>query len=263
MARNKKWTSEDLSYLEDNWGTFSLKTIAEHLDRSECSILNKVQKLGLGSFLENGDYVSWNQFLKAIGVKSGGSYRNISWIENKGFPVKFKRVNKCSFKVVCISEFWKWAEKNRSFIDFSRFEENALGLEPEWVKEKRRHDVMKNRLYQSSPWTKTEDERLKKLLKDFKYSYDDLSRMLRRTNGAIQRRILALGLKERPLKVDNHIKWTNDELILLEDMVESCVSYEYMSEKIGRSAKAIRGKVYSICGTENLDKAREKMKKSS
>lgn len=261
MSYGEKWTQVDVQYLEENWGNFSLKTLAKNLERSEASILNKVQRLGLGAFLDNGDYVSWNQFLIALGEQSGSGYKNISWIQNKGFPIRNKKVKNNSFKVVNLDEFWKWADENRSFLDFSKFEENTLGLEPEWAKEKRKHDIEKNRKYIRTPWTKIEEERLKKLLKDFKYTYDDLSRMLRRTNGVIQRRICDLGLKERPVKADNHIKWSESEKTLLQEMIGNGYSYEYMSEKIGRSAKAIRGRVGAFYGTENLDKVRVKMKK--
>lgn len=263
MSHGKKWSQEDVQYLEENWGNFSLKTLAKNLERSEAAVLNKVQRLGLGSFLNNGDYVSWNQFLIALGVQSGSSYKNTSWIQNKGFPIRTKKVKSNSFKVVNIDEFWKWADENRSFLDFSKFEENALGLEPEWAKEKRRHDIEMNRRYIRTPWTKIEEERLKKLLKDFKYTYDDLSRMLRRTTGAIQKKIVDLGLKERPIKVDNHTKWTQSEKELLEIMILNGFSYEYMSEKLGKSSKAIRGKAYSLYGTENIDRARIMIKKAS
>jgi len=45
-----------------------------------------------------------------------------------------------------------------------------------------------------------------------------------------------------------------------DELLDSGVSYEVMSEIIGKSVKAIRGKVYWIYGTETLDKVREKRK---
>lgn len=47
-----------------------------------------------------------------------------------------KKVKGSSFKVINLDEFWKWAEKNRTIIDFSQLEENVLGKEPEWLKDK-------------------------------------------------------------------------------------------------------------------------------
>lgn len=40
-----------------------------------------------------------------------------------------------TFKIIYLDEFWKWAEKNRSFLDFSKMEPLALGKEPGWVNE--------------------------------------------------------------------------------------------------------------------------------
>jgi hypothetical protein len=83
--------------------------------------------------------------------------------------------------------------------------------------------------------------------------------MLRRTEGAIQRRLCDLGVKDRPIKADNHIRWTQDELIQLGDLIKSGYGYEMISEELGKSSKACRGRVYAMYLTENLDKAREIM----
>lgn len=259
MGRKPNWSQDEENYLSDKWGTLSLKAIAKHLGRTESGVANKASRMKLGSFLESGEYISWHQLLIALGIDSGG-YKNISWIKNRNFPIRTKKVRECSFKVVNLKDFWKWAEQNQSFLNFALFEENSLGAEPLWVKAKRRHDIEVNRKYIRTPWTKTEDERLKKLLRDYKYTYDDLSKMLRRTTGAIQRRCCDLKLKERPVKADNHIKWTNEEYQALWNMVESGFSYELIAENIGKSTKAIRGVIYRYYGTENLDKVRERRK---
>lgn len=260
MGQARNWTREEYEYLQDKWGTVSLGHIAKTLNRSETGVQLKVARLGLGAFLMNGDYITFNQLLIALGMTGGTDYMMKSWVQNRGFPIKYKKVNNNSFKVVFLKDFWKWAEKNKNFLDFVKFEENSLGEEPQWAKEKRKHDFMKNSKYINTPWTVVEDRKLEKLLKDYKYTYTDLSKLLRRTNGAIQRRICDIGLKERPLRESPHSVWEEWQLNLLEELINNGVSYEYMSDKIGKSAKAIRGKVYTLFGSENLDKARVKRK---
>lgn len=255
MGKQRNWTKEDLQFLEDNWGKLSMNTLTKKLDRSENAILIKVQRLGLGAFLNNGDYITWTQFLRTLGIDSGG-YKNKSWIENRSFPIHKKRVSNCSFKVVYLDEFWKWAENNKDLLDFSKFEENVLGSEPEWAKKKRKHDFERNSKYIITPWTKTEDEKLKHLLNKQKYTYAELSKMLRRTAGAIQRRVCDLDIKDRPVKADNHIKWTSTEKDMLIELIKQGFGYELMAEKIGKSSKALRGTVYRLYGSENLDKVR-------
>ena len=144
MGLRRNWTKQEEEYLIENWGTLSVGTIAKNLNRSENAVIVRKCRLGLGSFLESGEYITWNQLHIALGIGTADVYKMISWVRNRGFPIHTKRVNNNSFKVVYLDEWWVWAEKNRDFLDFSKFEENLLGKEPQWVKEKRRHDVEKN-----------------------------------------------------------------------------------------------------------------------
>ena len=259
MGLRRNWTKQEEEYLIENWGTLSVGTIAKNLNRSENAVVVRKCRLGLGSFLESGEYITWNQLHIALGIGTADVYKMISWVRNRGFPIHTKRVNNNSFKVVYLDEWWVWAEKNRDFLDFSKFEENLLGKEPQWVKEKRRHEVEKKHKYITTPWTKTEDEKLLFLVAKQNYTYDDLSKILRRTNGAIQKRLCYLGVKDRPIKVDNHTRWTDYDLYRLGELIKSGYGYDLIAEEIGKSSKACRGRVYQMYLTENLDKVREIM----
>lgn len=252
--KKKNWTKEECYYLEEKWGTNSIETIANELGRTKGAVIQKASKLGLGAYLENGEYITFNQLVVALGITGGTGYMSISWIKNKKFPIKYKTVRECKFKVVYLNDFWKWADKNRTMIDWSKVEKNILGAEPEWVELQRKADYFRSNKVKTTPWTQGEDENLESLLKLFKYNYRELSEILRRSEGAIQRRILDLNLKERPLKADNHIKWEKEEFNLLAEMIKKGFSYELMSDKLKKSAKAIRGKIYTMYLTENLDK---------
>ena len=257
------WKESEINYLYDAWGNTSVKQIAAHLGRSVNAVNCKVHKLGLGPFLDNGDrknYISKHQLALGLGITGGDSYKNISWIQNRGLPTHtIKRLNQ-TFEVIYIDEFWEWAEKYKTFIDFSNFERFSFGPEPEWVDEKRKRDQKFHQQYKMSPWTKAEDQRLLFLLRQYKYSYMELSKMLNRTTGAIQRRITDLGYRERPIKANNMIKWTDEEWELLAALIKTGYRYEEMSDVIGKSAKAIRGRVFDMYLTENLDKVRSYIK---
>lgn len=254
----KTWQQHEIDYLCERWGTSPIKAISQKLKRSETAIAIKAGRLGLGPFLESGTYVTVNQLRQALGI-GGGNYYITSWVKNRNFPIRKKRVRNNAFNIVYLDDFWRWAEKNRSALDFSKFEENSLGKEPDWVKEKRRQDFIIKAKYNTSPWTKHEDERLKTLLKTHRYTYKELSQKLGRKCGAIQSRIHELRLKERPIKEKRNY-WTDREHELLDAMLVEGFSYEAMGEKLDRSAKSIRGIVYRKYGTEQLDKAREKAK---
>lgn len=259
MGQARNWTPEEKQYLKDNWGSISIGTMMKKLNRSKNGIMVMKQRLGLGAFLDSGDYVTWNQLLHAIGFRSGSGYKNKSWIEKRDFPVHTKKVGSKSFRIVYIDEFWEWAERNMDMVDFSRFEENILGAEPGWVKEKRRRDSENSGKYVTTPWTPAEDRKLSRLVRQQRYTYDEISKTLRRTSGAVQRRICDLKLKDRPIKADNHTKWTDEEFLTLGELIKSGYRYELIAENLGKSAKAVRGRVYAVYLTENLDRVRQLM----
>ena len=237
--------------------------LCKKLNRSKNAVMVKVNRLGLPPYLESGEYITMRQLILALGYSgSSDSYKIKSWIQNRGFPVRNKRHTKKVVRVVFLDEFWKWAEKNRSFLDFSKMEPLALGEEPDWLAEQRRKDFKAYALQRKEPWTVDEDSRLKMLLKQHKYGSAELSEMLRRSTGAIQRRCTDLGLKERPVKADNRgpdATWTEDDFSILADGIQNGDSYMLIGQVLGKSEKAVRGKVYSVYLTENADKVRAYM----
>lgn len=77
--------------------------------------------------------------------------------------------------------------------------------------------------------------------------------MLNRTEGGIDRRIIELKLKERPIKCNNHNSWTEEDFKILTEMIKQHKNYNQIAGCIDKSEKAIRGKVYSMYLTENID----------
>lgn len=263
MGLGKNWTPEEESYLQEKWGTVSIPAIAKHLGRSVNAIKVRAQRLCLGPVLMGGEYITLNQMLFAVkGTNAGGNYTMKSWVKNRGLPVHTKKVVNNRFRVVYLDEFWEWAEKNRSFIDFSKMEPLALGEEPAWVAEQRKNDFRSFAIQRKDPWTSADDSRLKMLLKQNKYGYAELSEMLHRSAGAIQRRILDLGITERPIKANPHAdnaKWSDTDFETLADGIRQGLSYMQIGQILGKSEKAIRGKVYFVYLTENADKVRTLM----
>ena len=151
MSGKRRWSAEDEEYLCENWGTISIPTLASNLGRTEKGIKVRANRLGLGAALESGDYITFNQLMHALQGTHVHAYTLKSWVKNRGMPVHYKRVNKNRFRVVYIDEFWEWAEKHRSFIDFSKMERFALGAEPKWVNEQRGKDAKTVGLQRKDP----------------------------------------------------------------------------------------------------------------
>lgn len=258
MRQHYAWTEEEEEFLSDNWGSMSIPGLCKKLNRSKHAIVTRVFRMGLPPYLESGDYVTLAQLIIAVtGSSKNYSYKMKSWVQNRGLPVRNKRNYKNTWRIVYLDEFWKWAEKNRSFLDFSKMEPLILGKEPDWVEEQRRKDIKGFANFRMDPWTSMEDERLKFYLKQFKYGYAELSKMLGRTSGAIQRRICDLGLKERPLRANNRKSWTDWHFQTLADMIRDGYNYSTIAEVLDKSEKAVRGRVFDFYRTEVLDKVRE------
>lgn len=248
----KPWPQEDVEYLEDRWGSVSIPEIAKNLNRSVNGVKLKAQRMGLGRHIHSGDYFTVNQLFKAL--SKSYSYTIDQWLK-QGLPVKKKKVVNNSFLVIYVADFWKWAEKHKMLINFSKVERNILGPEPNWVADKRKADIMASR-YKTTPWTQEEDMLLKQMLNAYRYSYRDISIKLGRTEGALKRRMKDLDIKQRPLKADNHNPWTQEEETVLVDLWYKGYIAEAMAEKIPRSALAINGKIERMVKDGALDPSR-------
>lgn len=262
MGLNRTWTREEELYLAENWGRMTIPGLAKSLRRSTAAIKVRASRLKLGPVLDSGDYITLRQLIVAVtGTRAGYSYKMKSWVENRGLPVHTKRVEKNTFRVVFLDDWWKWAYENRSFIDFSKMEPLALGEEPPWVKEQRAKDFTAFRIQRKDPWTAYDDSRLIALLKKHQYGYAEMSQMLNRSTGAIQRRCQDLGLRERPVRASNRPErpWDDEAYQILADGIRAGDSYAVIGQRIGKSEKAVRGKVYTAYLTEDADKVRAMM----
>ena len=242
LESNYIWKTHETNYLIDSWGYVSVDTIAKNLNRTKLAITQKAEKLKLGPFLQSGDYVTLQQLFKALRNYKGGTYTIKQWMD-KGIPVKKKKVRNCGFQIVYLEDFWDWAERNRTIINFSKLEPNILGKEPKWVKEQRKADQEKNVQFKNNKWTKEEEQTLIVLLESYKYTYRELSLRLRRTETAIKRRVRDLGIKARPLRMPNHNPWTEEETEKLKELYHKGYTSHSMANYINRSAQACSGKI--------------------
>lgn len=241
--KKKQWTKAEENYLQDKWGTVSIKGLAKALGRSENAVVVRARRLGCGAHLAGDTRVSLHQLMLAIyGGVNMGSYTSNRLIR-EGLPVKWHIVKNNRFRVIDIDDFWKWAEKNKSILDFSRFEKYTLGAEPDWVDIKRKADFEKLQKHgeHNAAWTSAEDNRLRYLLDKGTYTYTDLARELRHSEGAVKRRILDLKIDKRPVRVPSR-KWTEEEIETLCKMVDQGYDFTLIAEKLNRTALATRGK---------------------
>lgn len=253
-----KWTEEDITYLQESWGTKTIHYISKHLNRTPVAIERMANRLKLGPWLNSGDYITLNQLWKTLGLGNGNEYRKISWIQNRSFPVKYKRSNKRNTQIVYLKDFWDWAEHNQDILDLSKLEPLSLGEEPKWVETKRLQDRLKNIQIIETPWTDYEDNKLLDMLKSYRYTTKQIAQTLHRTEQAITQRINMLGIKYRPLPEDKHNTWTDEDVLLLKELLVTNSHYAIICTKLpNHSEKAIKSKVYKMFGTQDLQKVKK------
>ena len=239
----RRWTAEDVAFLEDNWGSKSIKAIAKSQKRSIDAIKLKARKLGLGDASHHFDGITVSQLSQVIQT----NYSLIlNWIEKYNFPVKEKVFSVSGrVRVVTFQDFWKWAKENKEMIDFTRIDRGILGPEPDWVESKRNADKMR-KVYipqpHNTPWSSREIGLLKSMVANGGYSYPEISRHLKRTEGAIKRKLLELNIKYRPERLPNHNKYSAAEEEYLIDALFEGRCFEEIAHKLNRSALGVRGK---------------------
>ena len=138
-SKHRNWTKEEETLLSDLWGSESIENIAKKLNRTVSSITNRVYVLGLGSQIENNyDGLRIQDISDIFQVN-----RNViltSWV-SLGLKLSFrKRSNHSVYSYVQINDLYEFLETNQNIWDSRSLEKNILGVEPEWLKEKRIRD---------------------------------------------------------------------------------------------------------------------------
>ncbi|KIN81885.1 hypothetical protein [Clostridium botulinum] len=240
--KRRDYTKEELTYLEEQWGAKSVKAIAKKLKRSEWAVRMKAYKMGLGDPKLSIDGITINQLSKAIGVHYQSIMRN--WVEQYGFPIKNKVLINENIAYATQNDFWEWTKNNKNLIDFSRIEENILGKEPQWAKEKRRIDILANNKSRNKrPWADSEIEKLISLLKTYNFTYADIAERLGRSQSAVKRKIYDLKIPYRPVPKRRGVFWTKDQKVKLKDLYNKGYTPTLISKTIGKSEFSIYEKL--------------------
>lgn len=184
----KRWSEEEIDYLENNWGQQSINAISQKIKRSESSIMTKIHRLNVGSFSLNSSYIGLNILINCIyGNYPGGA--KVKQLIDNGLKVVNKKINKGTIRMVNIDDFWQWAEDNQHLLNFKNFEENILGKEPSWVKEKRKRDFINYKKYNSyGKWSSEDLDKLMKY-KELGFSLLKMAEELGRSTEAVRRKM--------------------------------------------------------------------------
>lgn len=240
MTKNRNWTQEEIEYLEDNYGTVKIKTISKKLNRSASAITNKVNRMNLGRWYTRQDGITMGEFSKATTI-AHGTLKN--WTELYEMPFRKKSIRQSDFYIIKLEDFWEWAETHKQMVEWDKIERLAIGPEPHWVAEARKAKVIECDCSQKKiPWSKADDEKLRWMLKQYRYTYADISEEIGRTHGAVKRRALDLGIMMRPLPVAKR-EYTDEEIAEILRLYEIGYGFKFIAKKLKRSEAGVRGKL--------------------
>lgn len=228
----KKWTEEEIAYLEKTVGRHSRKFIAKKLNRSQQSVDSKIRYLRLNA-INNTESITIADLSKALIVHRSTIQH---WIDN--MDLKTHRVGK--YVKVTPQNWWAWAEKNKKRINWNNVDPYSFGIEPDWVDELRGNT--KRHYSHSKQWSKQEDARLIYLVRTYKYTYQDISLELDRSEAAVKRRLYDLGIKERPVPKDKK-KYSKAEIKIVLQMKKQGRSVQEIAEAINGSAHYITDRI--------------------
>lgn len=241
---HKPWKAEDEAYLIEKWGVFTVDKIANVLGRTRCAILKKAWKLNLGPTRQAGGHITLNELIRCLKVNSGWYHGTSRLFIKNGLPYQTKIFLTRPVKIVNINKFWKWAEKHKELIDWSKLETNLLGKEPAWVQERRSIDFYNYSRRRQRQWSKLDDIMLKRYIEEDK-TLEEITRKLNRTATAVRRRCYDLYLAY-PRTAYKVTKWTKEEEELVCKMKEEGYNLKHIAEKLDRSENSVANKIMAL-----------------
>jgi predicted DNA-binding transcriptional regulator AlpA len=179
INHNKYWTPEQDEQLEEYYGIRDLAWIAKKLGKTEVATrkrIRKIRKLDSDSY-----YIQLVEVARQLQVPRATIYR---WAEKEGLP--HKKI-KLSFEreryFVDMDEVWEWLKEHPNKWNAGRLETFAFGYEPEWVREKRRADILT--VNQGKRWSKADKEKAWVMWAAGK-SYKEMALYFKRTENSME-----------------------------------------------------------------------------
>ena len=176
----KRWSKEDLNYLQDSWYHVSTKYIANKLKRTESSVSTMAYKLGLSTKMM---YYSVYEASLMLGVSKAKINRNI--VQGKLKAYKDRTLHKrYSIKEEDLKE---WMINNQDSWDSRKLTINFFNSNEEWFKAKVEKDKKKS-IKKGKTYTADEDKAIVYMYRH-NYSTFEIAKQLGRDKKSIQNRL--------------------------------------------------------------------------
>ncbi|MFV8828988.1 hypothetical protein [Alkalihalobacterium sp. APHAB7] len=186
----KKWTEEEVFYLTESVGKYTLSTISERLGRSETSVLMKMKRLGIANTRSQTGLLTTLELAKLLKINTSSVRR---WITEHGLKCTQKKTrSKRFYYFIDPEDFWEFAFQNREKIDFSKIEPRTILPEPDWLAQERKKSQQSKKIKKYKRWTTQEEELLKRLVNEDEYSIRKAAKKLDRSIISVYRKLIRI-----------------------------------------------------------------------
>ena len=176
----KRWSNEEIRYLEDNWYHVTTKYIANKLKRTESSVSTKAYKIGLSTKML---YYSVYEVSLMLGVSKAKITRNIN--NGKLRAYKDRTLHKrFSIKEEDLKE---WMINNQDAWDSRKLTVNFFSTKDEWFKAKVEKDKKKS-IRKGEAYTEEEDKAIVYMYRH-NYSVSEIGKHIGRDKKSILNRL--------------------------------------------------------------------------
>ena len=176
----RRWTKEELAYLEERADSMSTHSIAKVLHRSYNSVTLKANREGIPLFNTATEMLSTYAIANMMGVESRAVYR---WHRH---GLKYKKIN--GRQMHNQENLIKFLKDNQELWDATRGDPYIISMYP-WFKEKYEKDLVKKKANpnQLKNWTKTDMQTLVHL-RDKGWSFERLAERYGHTANACKQK---------------------------------------------------------------------------
>ena len=237
IQNRREWTKEEEETLSDLWGNKQIEYIAKKLNRTIFSLKVKAIRMNLGSMIgNNSEIITISDMTEILDVTRD---RIINTWTKLGLKLNNKKLtSNASYYYVTLNDLLEFLKNHQNEWDSRNLEKNILGLEPNWLKEKRKKDKEDNPLWYRR-WTEEEINTMESLFKIGK-TYEEIGVIMNRSEASVANALRNLGYSYRVPKY-----WKGNELKFLQENYQK-LTYKEIAEILGRTEKAVSAKIYEL-----------------
>lgn len=189
--KGQDWSDDELEYIQEVWGEKTIPEIAKKIGRTVNSVKVKAYRIGLTGQKWYGEMMSARKVSELLGVDvhTVCDY----WIPKCGLKGKAKRLgnSRKTTTIIMFEDLLKWLKAHQELWDSRRVELLALGMEYDWLVEKRKIDAQKP-ARTAQKWTPEEDQRLIAMFRRGGMTNAEMGAALGRPASGVEHRLLRL-----------------------------------------------------------------------